>query len=312
MKCLIVDYMHEDIEELLGTLSIKADYRPEITRGEIIEKLPEYDGLIIRSKTKVDEGLLKHAGKLKFVARAGAGIDNLDTALLKERKITIINAPEGNRNALGEHCVGLLLSVVNNIIKADSEIRSGIWDREANRGYELAGKTVALLGYGHMGKSFARKLQCFDCEVLAFDKYKDNYSDGYAQKATMEEIYRKADIFSLHVPLTNETRNLVDLNYLNNFKKNIFLLNTARGEVMPLASLCKALESGKVIGAGLDVLENEKLDSFTKEEQNSFDYLVKSTKTVLTPHVAGWSFESYRRINEVIVAKIKAEIIAAG
>lgn len=307
MKCLIVDYMYDNIEQLLTEAGMDADYQPEISRKGIMEIIGNYEGMIIRSKTRVDAELIAGAQKLKFVGRAGAGIDNLDEELLKSRNIKIINAPEGNRNALGEHCIALLLSLLNNIVKADREVRQGIWDREGNRGYELSGRTVALLGYGNMGMFFARKLKAFDCEVLAYDKYKTGFEDGFVRVASMEEIYERADIFSLHVPLTRETYGLVDYDYLNRFKKNIYLINTSRGEVVPLRGLCQALENGRVIGAGLDVLENEKLDKFNEEDQKLFHFLVNSNKTILTPHVAGWSYESYEKINRVLVDKIKAE-----
>lgn len=307
MKCLIADYMFDNIETLLSEAGLEPDYRPEITRDELREILPEYEGLIIRSKTRVDEDLLKNAAKLRFVGRAGAGIDNLDAEALGKRKIKIINAPEGNRNALGEHTIGLLLGLMNKLIKADREVRQGIWDREGNRGYELEGKTVALLGYGHMGRSFAKKLKAFDCEVLAYDKYKENFTDSYVREAEMDEVFERADIFSVHIPLTSETRGMVNIDYLNRFRKNIYVLNTARGEVMPLRDICQALDSGKVIGAGLDVLENEKLDQLSPEQQKFFKTLANSDKTILTPHIAGWSFESYEKINKVLVDKIKSE-----
>ena len=304
MKCLIADYMHNDIELLLSDAGLEADYRPDISREEIKRHIAEYEGLIIRSKTQVDAELLREANRLRFVARAGAGIDNLDVDALNQRGIKIINAPEGNSNAVGEHSVAMLLALLNNIAKADKEVRQGLWDREGNRGYELYGKTVGLLGYGHMGRAFAKKLKSFECRVLAYDKYKNGYTDGHAQEASMQDIYDEADIFSIHVPLTTETRGMVDEAYLQRFKKNIFILNTARGEILPFKGLCHAIGSGKVMGAALDVLENEKINSLTPEQQKYFEFLVNSDKTILTPHVAGWSFESYEKINRVLVDKI--------
>ncbi|ELR68224.1 D-3-phosphoglycerate dehydrogenase [Fulvivirga imtechensis AK7] len=296
--------MHNDIELLLSDAGFEADYRPDISREEIKHLIARYEGLIIRSKTKVDAELLRQAGRLRFVARAGAGIDNLDVDALNQRGIKIINAPEGNRNAVGEHCVAMLLALLNNVAKADKEVRRGVWDREGNRGYELQGKTVGLLGYGHMGQAFAQKLGSFACKVLAYDKYKRDYTDGHAQEASMEEIYESADIFSIHVPLTAETRSMVGGAYMKRFKKNVFLINTARGEILPLKDICEAIASGKILGAALDVLENEKLNSLTVEQQKYFEFLVNSDKTILTPHVAGWSFESYEKINRVLVDKI--------
>ncbi|MBL6448665.1 phosphoglycerate dehydrogenase [Fulvivirga sp. 29W222] len=308
MKCLIVDYMYDNIEELLIMAGLEPDYRPTISRDEIVNIIHDYEGLIIRSKTRVDEALVEQAKQLKFVGRAGAGIDNLDEEVLDRRGIKILNAPEGNRNALGEHCIGLLLGLLNNIVKSDMEVRQGIWDREGNRGYELSGKTVGLVGCGYMGTAFAEKLRGFDCEVLVFDKYKDNCTNSYMRQTSMEEIYERADVFSLHIPLTTETKGLVDFDYINKFRKKIFFLNTSRGEIVSLSGLCKAIESGKVIGAGLDVLENEKINNLTTDEQKVFDYLVNSRKTILTPHIGGWSYESYEKINNVLVDKIKKEI----
>lgn len=308
MKCLIVDYMYDNIEELMTEAGLEPDYRPTISREEMIDIIHDYEGLIIRSKTRVDEALVEQAKKLRFVGRAGAGIDNLDEEALNRHNVKILNAPEGNRNALGEHCVGLLLGLLNNIVKSDREVRQGIWDREGNRGYELSGKTVGLVGYGYMGTAFAEKLKGFNCEVLVFDKYKADCTDGYVRQTSMEEIYERADVFSLHVPLTKETRGMVDFNYLNKFRKKIFFINTSRGEIVSLSGVCQAIDSGKVIGAGLDVLENEKINNLTSQEQKVFEYLVNSNKTILTPHVAGWSYESYEKINNVLIDKIKKEI----
>ncbi|UII29392.1 phosphoglycerate dehydrogenase [Fulvivirga maritima] len=304
MNCLIVDYMHDSLQQSLLDIGVQPDYQPTIKRERILEIISEYEGLIIRSKTRVDEEIVSKASKLVFIGRAGAGIDNLDEEAIEKRNITIFNAPEGNRNALGEHTLGLLLSVMNNIARSDKEVRDHIWDREGNRGYEIEGKTVALLGYGHMGGSFAKKVKGMDTRVIAYDKYKEGYSDGIVEEVSMEEVYNEADVFSIHVPLTAETKALVDYDYLSKFKKQIYLLNTSRGEVVPLDGVCKHLEEGKIIGAGLDVLENEKLKTLNEKQKKSFEYLTNSNKTVLTPHIAGWSFESYERINEVLVDKI--------
>ena len=308
MKCLIVDYMYDDIETLIRDVGMEPDYRPLISRDEILGVISNYEGLIIRSKTRVDKELIDKATRLRFVARAGAGIDNLDEALLQQRSIAILNAPEGNRNAVGEHCMGLLLSLLHNIVKSDTEVRQGIWDREGNRGYELSGKTVGLIGYGFMGTSFAQKLKAFGCEVIFYDKYKLHASDGFARQATMEELFERVDVLSLHVPLTHETNGLVNEDYLSKFEKNIFFINTARGEVTKLSAIRYGLESGKIRGAALDVLENEKINKLSGEALDNFKYLINSNKTILTPHVAGWSFESYKMINTVLIDKIKQEI----
>ncbi|MTI20858.1 phosphoglycerate dehydrogenase [Fulvivirga sp. RKSG066] len=306
MKCLIVDQMHEKTDQFFNEIGLEVEYQPDITRSEILDCIGGYEGMVIRSKTPVDKELIEKATKLRFIARAGAGVDNLDVELLEEKNIAIINAPEGNRNALAEQSVGMLLSLLHHIVKADKEVRKGAWHREANRGVELAGKTVGLLGYGYMGQAFAKKLSVFGCNVLAYDKYKVNCTDKYCRQTTLQEVFDESDIFSIHVPLTGETKQMVDKEFIDSFKKNIYLLNTSRGEVLSLAACCEALESGKLLGLALDVLENERLNELTDEQRKNFSYLSTSNKTILTPHVAGWSFESYENISRVLAAKIKA------
>lgn len=305
-KCLIVDKMHPSIEPLLNDIGYDADYRPAITRREVLECLAEYDGLIVRSKLTVDRPLIERAPQLKFVARAGAGLDQLDETALREHNIAVLNAPEGNRDALAEHAVGMLLNLMNHISRADQQIRRGEWDREGSRGIELMEKTVGIVGYGYMGQAFAQRLSGFGVTTLAYDKYRKNYTDDYAREASPAEIFAQADVLSLHVPLTEETHYLVDESYLSQFAKDIFLINTARGKVVQLSGLVKALKNGKVRGAALDVLENEKLDHLPPEQQITFDQLRQSDRVLFTPHVAGWTFESYEKINQTLVRKIKA------
>ncbi|TRX61892.1 phosphoglycerate dehydrogenase [Fulvivirga sp. M361] len=300
--------MHDSLAPMLAAIGWECVYQPKITRAEIIDIIPDYDGLIIRSKTRVDRELVGHANKLKFVGRAGAGIDNLDEAVLKILNIRVLNAPEGNRNAVAEHTVGLALALLNNLTIANEQVRQGVWDREGNRGMELASQTVGLLGYGFMGTAVAKKLTALGCKVLVYDKYKRTTDNGLVSSVEMDQIFEEADIFSIHVPLTPETRNMIDLNYLNQFKKSVVIINTARGEVLQLEGLLEAMKLGKVRSAGLDVLENEKLNNLTENQQMTFSKLIKSSKIILTPHVAGWSLESYKRINEVLAEKIDAEI----
>lgn len=297
--------MHESMLTLLSDVGVEVDYRPDVSRQEIKSIISQYHGLVVRSKIYVDDEILASAGKLKFVARAGAGVDNIDEAAMQRHGVQLINAPEGNRDALAEQAIGMLLSLMHNIVKADREVRNAIWDREGNRGYELSKKTVGILGYGFMGQALARRLKGFGCRVLAYDKFKTSYADHFCEESTMEEIFREADIFSLHVPLTEETRRLVDYHYIANFRKQMFLLNTSRGGVLVLRDLLDHIASGKVLGAGLDVLENEHLDAMNREEREVFDKLTHSDKVILTPHVAGWTYESYEKINQVLVEKIK-------
>jgi D-3-phosphoglycerate dehydrogenase len=303
--CLIIDLMHESITPLLEEIGWQADYRPDIKREAIIRIIPQYEGLIVRSKTSIDREIINRAEKLRWIGRAGAGLDQLDMEALNEKGIQVVNAPEGNRDALGEHALTILLTLLNKVHIADRDIRRGTWDREAMRGTELMGKTVSIIGYGHMGQAFARRMQGFGVEVLAYDKYKKDYGNEFAREAAMEEIFEKTDILSLHVPLTKETHFMLDHDYLARFKKDIYLLNTARGKNISLKTLVEALESSKFKGAALDVLENEKINQLSPEQQHYFDRLVQSDKVVLTPHVGGWTFESYEKINRTLVDKIK-------
>lgn len=303
--CLIIDRMHESISPMLERIGLKPDYRPDIRREEVLNIIGGYTGLIVRSKTAVDRDLIERAVNLRFVGRAGAGLDQLDEKALVDRNIAVINAPEGNRDALAEHATGMLLALMNKMHTADRQVRKGIWDREGNRGVELMGKTVGLIGYGYMGQAFARRLNGFGVKVLAYDKYKENYGDAYARETSMEVLYESADILSLHVPLTPETLFFIDDKLLRRFHKDIFLLNTARGKLIQLKALSEAIESGKIRGAALDVLENEKLNSLSAEQRFYFNRLTRSERVLFTPHVGGWTFESYEKINQVLVDKIK-------
>jgi D-3-phosphoglycerate dehydrogenase / 2-oxoglutarate reductase len=306
VRCLIIDEMHESIILMLEQISIKADYNPKMSRQEILDVIGNYEGIIIRSKTSIDKELLSKAVRLKFIARAGAGMDQIDLEEAKSRNIVLINAPEGNRDAVGEHCVGMMLALLNKICLADTQVRKGIWDREGNRGYEIKGKTIGLIGYGFMGRAVAEKLKSFQCKVIAYDKYLKNFSDEYAREVSPEQIFEEADILSLHIPLNAETRGMCTEGYFKKFAKEIWLINTSRGEIVPLSTLNRVLKSGKLRGVALDVLENEKLNKFNQQELHDFNALVASDKVLLTPHVAGWTYESYVRINEILVGKIKA------
>jgi len=299
---LIVDGIHPIFMEQAEARGYTCDYQPQITPAQVLEIIGNYAGLVIRSKFNVDRKFIDGGTSLRFIARAGAGTDNIDEAYAAEKNITLINAPEGNMDAVGEHAVGLLLSLMNNFQRADAEIRSGSWKREANRGYELKGKTVGIIGYGFMGKSFAKKLSGFDVNVIAYDKYKTGFTDQYAREVSMEEIVKHSDVLSLHVPLTNETNGLVDEEYLFHFKKPIFFINTSRGKTAKVQAILNAIQQGKILGAGLDVLEVEKFPSLA--EQTWFDELRQSGKVLLTPHIAGWTFDSYRRISEVMAGKL--------
>ncbi|MEH0157575.1 NAD(P)-dependent oxidoreductase [Limibacter armeniacum] len=304
INVLIIDQMHDSIVPMLKGIGINPDYRPDITAEEVHELLPNYEGLILRSKMKVKVDLLEKAPRLKFVARAGAGVDEIDNDYLDKRNITLLNAPEGNCDAVGEHALGILLCLMNNLHTGDREVRAKKWRREANRGYELHTRTVGIIGYGNMGQAFAKRLKGFGCEVLAYDNVKTGYSDEFAKEASLEELHGQADVLSFHIPLNDYNKYLVDEEYLGKFKKPLYLINLARGEIMKLKTIKWALETGKVTAAGLDVLENEKLQTLTTEQEVIFDWLAEQDNVLFSPHVGGWTFESYERINKVLTEKI--------
>lgn len=299
---LIVDDVHPIFMEQAEARGYQFDYRPTIKAEEALQIIGDYAGLVIRSKFLVTKQVFDIATSLRFVCRAGAGMDNIDEVYAIQKGVTLINAPEGNSDAVGEHAIGLLLSLMNNLNRGDAEIRAGKWDREGNRGHELKGKTVGIIGYGHMGHSFARKLSGFQVDVIAYDKYKTGFSDRYAREVSMEQIIKHSDVLSVHVPLTAETNGLVDDEYLFHFKKPIFFINTSRGKTAKVSAVLNAIKQGKIIGAGLDVLEVEKFPALT--EQAWFDELRQSGKVILSPHVAGWTFDSYRKISEVMAEKL--------
>lgn len=305
MHVLIADEVHPSLFAMLDTLPVTYDYQPHIKRPEIIAQIGAYEGLIIRSKTNIDEPVLVAATRLKAIGRAGAGLDLIDLEAAARRNICVFAANEGNRDAVAEHVVGMLLTLLNNIHWADAQVRRGQWLREANRGTELGGKTVGLVGYGNNGQATARRLSGFGVRVLAYDKYLSDYADAYAEAASFDTLLAEADILSLHVPLTDETNRWVNANLIGQFRKPIYLINAARGEIVVLADVLAALQSGKLLGACLDVLENEKLSQLNPEQQATFEALCQLPNVVLTPHVAGWSHESYVRINEVLVQKLR-------
>jgi D-3-phosphoglycerate dehydrogenase / 2-oxoglutarate reductase len=302
-KILIVDDLHPAFKLAAEDLGFEVDDLPLIKKEEVLEILPNYIGLAIRTKFRVDKEVIDAAPNLKFVARAGAGMDNIDVAIADKKNIQLINAPEGNCDAVGEHATGLLLSLMNNFRKADIEIRNQIWDREGNRGYELKGKTVAIIGYGHMGQSFAKKLKGFEVNVIAYDKYKTGFSDEFVKEVSMEEVVKHADVLSLHIPLTKETKQMVNDEYLLHFRRPIFFLNTARGEIVNTSSVLKGIKNRKILGAGLDVLETEKFPNLANEV--FYEDLIAEGKLILTPHIGGWTFDSYRKISEVLALKLK-------
>ena len=309
MKILHLDTNHPILIEQLNNLGFTNDEDYTSSKAEIVAKIHLYDGLIIRSRFSIDASFLEKGKNLKFIGRVGAGLENIDCNYAKNNEITLIAAPEGNKNAVGEHTLGMLLSLFNKLNKANGEVKKGQWLREENRGVELDGKTIGLIGYGNMGKSFAKKLRGFDVEVLCYD-LKTAVSDDYCKQVSLRELQQKVDVLSLHTPQTELTKNMLNTNFIESFKKNFWLLNTARGTSVVTKDLVIALKSGKILGAGLDVLEYEKTsfeNLFTTDKiPTAFQYLINSNKVLLSPHVAGWTFESEEKLAQTIVDKIKS------
>jgi len=308
LKVILIDTNHPLLRQGLIDLGFQVDEAYDMPKAEVEKIINEYDGMIIRSRFPVDKSFLQKARKLKFIGRVGAGLENIDEDFARKKGIQLFNAPEGNRNAVGEHTLGLILNLFNKICSADKEVRSGIWKREENRGVELDAKTVGIIGYGNMGKAFARKLRGFEVEVLTYD-IKENVGDENARQVTLDELFEKTDVLSLHVPQTDLTRKMINTDFINRFHKNFWLINTARGSVVVTSALVQALKSGKILGAGLDVLEYEKSSFENMFENNDFppDFqeLIQMPNVLLTPHVAGWTQESKEKLAQVILDKIR-------
>ena len=306
-KILFIDSNHPKMHEVLLEKGFVCDLFYDKPVEELKKLIPDYDGIVIRSKFKITKEIIDAAPNLKCIARAGAGMENIDADYAKKKGIACVSAPEGNRHAVAEHALGMLLMLFNNLKKADSEVREGKWRREENRGTELGGKTIGIIGYGNTGSAFAKLLSGFDTSILVYDKYKKNFGSDKIKESSPEEIFEKADILSLHIPLTEETDYLVSDSYINKFKKNIYLINTARGKCVNTKDLVNNLESGKVLGACLDVLEYEDV-SFEKIDLQKLpepmNYLARSNKVILSPHIAGWTHESNLKIAEVLAGKI--------
>ena len=309
MKILHIDSNHNQLLNQLNDLGFTNHEDYTASKQEIEAKISDYDGIIIRSRFTIDKQFLDAAVNLKFIGRVGAGLENIDCEYAEKKGVYLISAPEGNRNAVGEHSLGMLLSLFNKLNKADNEVRQGKWLREDNRGLELDGKTVGLIGYGNMGKAFAKKLRGFEVDVLCYD-IKANVEDENCRQAPLEELQERVDVLSLHTPQTELTINMVNSEFINNFRKPFWLINTARGKSVVTEDLVNALKSGKILGAGLDVLEYEKASFeslFNSALPEAFEYLINADNVLLTPHVAGWTVESKEKLAQTIVDKIKAK-----
>lgn len=308
MKIVFLDTVHPILWEKLEAKGASCFDATEKSISDLPEILTNAQGIVIRSRFRMDEQLLKLAPELKFIARSGAGMENIDEAYCENRGIVLFNAPEGNRNAVGEHCLGMLLSLLNKLHTSNNEVKSGEWNRNKNRGIELDGKTVGIIGFGNNGTSFAKKLRGFDVKILAYDKYKTGFGSNQVQEIkNLDQIFSECDIISFHIPQTEETIFFANEDLFNSFKKPIFLLNASRGKIVETSALVNALKSGKVLGAGLDVLEFEKSSfesMFDGEINPDFKFLIESNNVLLTPHVAGWTVESYYKLSDVLAQKI--------
>lgn len=307
MTVLFLDEVHEVLENRLTKAGHTCVDATAKSLEECLLLVKNADGIVIRSRFPMDESFLKEATQLKFIARSGVGMENIDVPYCEQRGIILYNSPEGNRNAVAEHALGMLLSLMNKINTADQEVKHGIWNREGNRGIELDGKTVGIIGYGNNGKAFAKKLRGFDVNVIAFDKYKQSFGSDFVKECTLQAILDQADVISFHIPQNEETIYFANADFFDRIAKPVFFLNLSRGKVVETAALVDAIESGKVLGAGLDVLEYEKssFESFFEQEiPGPFHYLLNSPKVILTPHVGGWTTESYFKLSNVLADKI--------
>ena len=308
MRILFLDTVHQHLASHLTRMDYECVDGSELSRAEVLKVISDYEGVVIRSRIMLDKELLDAARNLRFIARAGAGMENIDVDYAKMLGVQCFNAPEGNRDAVAEHAIGMLLTLFNRINTADLEVRKGLWLREENRGVELLGRTVGIIGYGNTGQAFAKRLAGFGVLMYAHDKYRKGFSDDLVIETNLESIYQEAEVVSLHVPLTTETHHMINDDFFDKLNAPIYLINTSRGAVVDTEALVRAMESGKVLGACLDVLEYEKFNFEQIENDRvpaAFQYLIDSPKVILTPHVAGWTHESNAKIAHVLAEKIQ-------